>query len=551
MEAALPLYRFIGSSTPLRARLPLSRFHGLSAHLSANAEVWKAVYDLSEPHTANFPGEWNDNLTDFQRAIVLRTIRPDKVIPALTSFIANYLGQKFTEPPAFNLEPCYADSNPRIALIFVLSPGSDPTSDLLRFASEKKVQLAAISLGQGQGPIALAALDKAIKEGSWVVLQNCHLAESWMPSLERFVEERMTLGTPHDQFRMWLTSYPSDHFPVVLLQNGVKMTNEPPRGLRANLVRSYTSDPINDSTFFNGCSVRPREWRSLLFGLCFFHAFVQERRAFGPLGWNVPYEFNESDLRISVKQLQMFLNEYPEEIPFAAIRYLTGECNYGGRVTDDKDRRTLNTILSEIYCQSFIDDNGEGGRPISESGAYTTPPYSETQLAYLSYIKTTIPADAPPEVYGLHSNAAITKEIGETNKLMANLSLLQAESGGGGGSGGASGSASGGGASGGGGGGNSKDDVIFAVASDVLNRLPSDFDVERTQAAYPVRYEESMNTVLCQVWSAAAWEQEKRISPGPTRVRVHATRETVTRKRTRKTDPRPRLATGCLIVNRS
>lgn len=98
-----------------------------------------------------------------------------------------------------------------------------------------------ISLGQGQGPIAEGLIRKGIVEGSWVFLQNCHLATSWMLSMERLiiVEIIEQSETVHEHFRLFLSSMPSVSFPVSVLQNSVKVTNEPPKGLKANIKRAF------------------------------------------------------------------------------------------------------------------------------------------------------------------------------------------------------------------------------------------------------------------------------------------------------------------------
>ncbi|KAH6585966.1 hypothetical protein BASA50_000909 [Batrachochytrium salamandrivorans] len=453
----------------------LASFSGLDKSFAEHIVEWRSLFESPDPQDFNLPGKWHLGITSFEKLLVLRCLRPDRMTIAISGFIAEKMGSLYIEPPPFDLKSSYSDSVPCAPLIFVLSPGADPMTGLLKFADDKKMggsRLNVISLGQGQGPIAEKMINAAVNDGSWIVLQNCHLAISWMPRLERICEELSPENT-HREFRLWLTSYPSEKFPVSLLQNGVKMTNEPPKGLRANLLKSYLSDPINDMVFYEGCK-KQQAFEKMLFGLCFFHAVVQERRQFGPIGWNIPYEFNETDLRISARQLRNFLGEY-NDIPYDAVTYLTGQCNYGGRVTDDKDRRTLMTLLSVVYNPSI---NLESQNyKFSASGIYCVPPSNTSYISVMEYIKS-LPTEAKPEAFCLHDNADIAKNQLETDTLFKAIISTQGKMD-------VGGSKSG-------------EQIVSEIASEMLSRLPEAFDLNKLAEKYPVAYTESMNTVLLQ-----------------------------------------------------
>lgn len=176
-----------------------------------------------------------------------------------------------------------------------------------------------------------------------------------MPSLERIMEN-ITPETSHRDFRLWLTSTPSPHFPVSILQNGSKMTIEPPAGIKANMLRAYRNEVYDFADFIQSDNAKAHPFKLLVFSLCLFHGILLERRKFGPLGFNIPYEFTDGDLKICLSQLNMFLIEY-EDIPFKVLTYTAGHINYGGRVTDDWDRRCLMNILADYYKIEVVDPN--------------------------------------------------------------------------------------------------------------------------------------------------------------------------------------------------
>ncbi|GLG96114.1 Dynein heavy chain, cytoplasmic-like Protein [Gryllus bimaculatus] len=434
---------------------------------------FKRLFDSQAPHEERLIQQWENKLNHFQRLLVLKSLRPDKVMNALQNYIAHFMGQRFIEPQTSDVSEIFGDSSNTIPLIFILSPGTDPASELYKFATKMNftTKLFVISLGQGQGPRAEAMMDESMDHGYWVFFQNCHLAPSWMPRLEYLIEN-IDVSKTHKDFRVWLTSSPSPDFPVPVLQNSSKMTIEPPRGIKANMIRSYTTEVTDMKEFFESEDIKLPAFKSLLFALCLFHGACIERRKFGPLGFNIAYEFTSGDLRICISQLKMFILEY-DDVPFKVLSYTAGQINYGGRVTDDWDRRCIMNILSDYYDSKVMQPEYK----FDKAGAYCQQPSDITLEGCLNYLKT-LPLNDDPDIFGLHANADISCAQQETIKCLTTLLALQPRTVGGQST--------------------SQEEITAERANDILNTTPKPLNVAEISEKYPVQYEESLNTVLVQ-----------------------------------------------------
>ncbi|XP_036403568.1 dynein heavy chain 2, axonemal [Megalops cyprinoides] len=434
----------------------LSNFRGIMSSFEQYTRDWNQWYTSAEPENAPLPGEWENSCNELQRMLMVRSLRQDRVSFCVTSFIVNNLGARFVEPPVLDMKAVVEDSTTRTPLIFVLSPGVDPTGALLHLADSSGMghRFHALSLGQGQAPIATRMIKEGVKNGDWVFLANCHLSLSWMPQLDKLVEQ-LQVEEPHADFRLWLSSSPHPDFPIAILQAGIKMTTEPPKGVKSNMKRLYQ---LVTESQFSRCS-RPSLYRKLLFSLCFFHSILLERKKFLQLGWNIVYGFNDSDFEVSENLTSLYLDEY-EEVPWDALKYLIAGVNYGGHVTDDWDRRLLTTYINDYFCEKAVTV------PFYKLSSLSTYyiPRDGPQSVYQDYINS-LPNMEHPEVFGQHPNADIASQIAETRTLFDTLLSLQPQV--------TSAAATGAGPS--------REDKVLELSADVRQKMPAQIDYEGTR----------------------------------------------------------------------
>ncbi|KAI4888942.1 hypothetical protein NFI96_027441 [Prochilodus magdalenae] len=456
-----------------------NEFGTLIDDIERNPNEWKKWYDLDGPEQAPFPSKYKDSLTAFQKLLLLRCFRLDRVYRAVSDYVTVTMGEKFVQPPVISFEAIFEQSTPNSPIVFILSPGCEPASDLMKLAERSgfgSSRLKFLAMGQGQEKVALQLLETAVSRGQWLMLQNCHLLVKWLKDLEKSLER---ITKPHPDFRLWLTTDPIQDFPIGILQKSLKVVTEPPNGLKLNMRATYFK--ISHETLV---SCPHPAFRSLVYVLAFFHAVVQERRKYGKIGWNVPYDFNESDFLVCMEILDTYLTKAHSQgdakIPWGSLKYLIGEVMYGGRAIDSFDRRIL-TVYMDEYLGDFIFDtfqpfhffhNKEVDYKIPADGPKevyvavmscgSLPPavrnYSADFVCFPGEIES-LPLANTPEVFGLHPNAEIGYYTQAARDMWTHLIELQPQTGDSGG-------------------GISRDEYIAQVARDIQNKLPSVFDLD-------------------------------------------------------------------------
>ena len=430
-------YTSSGQANPISEWLPnqywsavqslgtLSGFELLGQNMSVDAPSrFKDWFNDATPEEAKLPLDWKrlDYTNPVQKLLVLKALRPDRFTVGLSTWITKALpdGRAFTECDSslsfFEiLTAAYSDSDAVTPIFFILSPGADPVIEVERLGRklinlQPNVNYHNVAMGQGQDGIAMAKLELAHKEGHWVMLQNIHLMPRWCVELEKKLDAFALEGS-HVNFRCFLSADPSPGIPIGILNRSIKLTNEPPQGLNANLKRAFAFFPKD--VF----EEKDSKVKSILYTLCHFYSVILERKKFGPLGFNMSYPFSIGDLRDSALILYNYMeNSNSSKIPWDDLKYLVGDVVVGGHVVDDLDRRLIRSYLDFWLHDGLLDE--------AELVPYSTKlsvksPSVTAHEKFVQFIDQ-FPAESPM-MFGLHPNAEIGFRTSQSDSVVSML----------------------------------------------------------------------------------------------------------------------------------
>ncbi|KAF5283232.1 hypothetical protein FQA39_LY17379 [Lamprigera yunnana] len=317
----------------------------LCAKLQLEMETaWKNFLE-SDNCEANFP--LHCELTEFQKVLVIQALRDNRLYSAMHRCALHLTSLQSLNAEIIQISTIYKETLPTEPILFVTTPGTDPSVEIRDFSLSKfgDGNYIEISMGEGQESKALKAITDAAQAGHWLVLKNLHLVTSWLPILCQNINSIQS----HNDFRLWLVTEPHKLFSPVLADCSLKVAYEVPEGVKNNLLRTYSSWGSEYVEKLNSSGSR------LFFILACIHALLQERRTYIPQGWSKVYEFNDTDFSTAI-HLTKELWQTKDSVPLQ-WKFLKGMCLdsvYGGRIENIQDLGILESYLDQYMVDESL-----------------------------------------------------------------------------------------------------------------------------------------------------------------------------------------------------
>ena len=381
-------------------------FKDILDKITNNEDPWKVMKSDINPEAKTIP-EYNEKLAAekelgaFMTLCLMRCIREDRTIMSAYKFIADpsVLGPEFENPTIDSLEDVYAESNSKLPVLCLLSDIYDPSLGIEELCRKKlKRPPIKITMGEGQenikGMIEVAMAPANINTITWVILQNCQYGLQHLESImSLFTGKGYTI---RDEFRLFMTTAPTNDFPLELLHFAVKVTSDPPRGLRAGMIRTFTQ-VVNQDRLEKVDAVDV--WKNVIWIMCFMHNILRGRCKYGPIGFCHPYDFSNSDLDTTLSYLERLSPSGNfDDAKWKMAKYIVCEIQYGGKVIDERDLEVLNYYGDDYFKidLSKLDS--------FETGSKLKYPIKKTETADIANMKEEVrkwPAIEEPSIYGL------------------------------------------------------------------------------------------------------------------------------------------------------
>lgn len=470
-------------------------FKGIVNSFTLNSSDWNKWYERKDIENEPLPIDWDAKCKGYKnlrKLLFIKALRPDKFTTALKNYINLNLKVETKETNIDFKQIILYDMEPYKPLLIIHGNGVDPSETLKKLwnsddvkkkednktneannnlnnvnnssnispynkhidkkdhkKKEKKFFLS--TLNEDQLYFTINEIEDIAKIGGWVYLANTHLTLKSIPELEKKLGD---LGkNVHKDFRLIISTSPTESYPISFLQKCDKIVYENPKGIRTNISR-LLSDLIKENSKDESIKherpdIKLNYLSKLIFSLCMFHSIVTERRKYKSFGWSTFYDFNYADFSICYDIIKSYVKKSTanvHDLPYKAIQELI--CiNYGSRFTNDKDMILLNTYCREFFkSKVLIDKNYVYAQ--NENSVYSIPDESnyekyKNQVASdvtmqnkselfmkLSFYHSELdkmPRDDSPEIFGLHYNAEIMSQIQDNYQLISNIKAMSSD----------------------------------------------------------------------------------------------------------------------------